>query len=476
MTPKKIATFAIGPIGAAFISFITLPMIAWFFSAEDIGRLTMLQVGLGIVTAIFSLQMHQAYVREYHEVKNKGLLFKETMLPGAILLSLFVLITLFLPISISKIIFEMDSKKISLLFILLMFISFFINFQTHIVRMQERGFVYSLSQLLPKIIFIISIALALLLDFDNSFTVLISIQTLSLITLSIVIFILTKETYIEAIKSKVNWNSIKLMLRFSLPLVAGSLAYWGLTALDRLMIRKYSTLDELGIYSVALSISSAAAIFSGVFSNIWHPMVYKWVKGGVDPKKIISSNAIIMLLVTLVWSSFGLFSWLFTYFLPDNFDPIRYLIVGCVSAPLLYMLSETTVVGIGITRKSIFAMLASLLALLTGIIFNLYLTPELGSKGAAISTMFAFTIFLIVRTESSCYLWYQLPRFKMYSAVLMLILVSSWEIIFEPSLLLNSLIWFILMILLLILQYKTWLSLIIAIKRNGISKVWINEL
>lgn len=477
MTPKQIAAFAVGPIGAAAISFITLPFIAWFFSAEDIGRLTMLQVSLGLSTALFSLQMHQAYVREYHEVENKGILFKEAIFPGFILLLLVIVVALALPLSISGLIFGVESKCIGTLFILALFFDFFINFQTHVVRMQERGWLYSLSQIIPKVSFILFIGIVVAIGMQNSFENLMLMQFLSMSLLFVIIFVFTRRTYIEAFKSKVSWQSISRMLRFSLPLVAGGIAYWGLTALDRLMLRKYASFDELGVYSIALSIAGAAAIFSSIFSNIWHPMVYKWVKAEVDPQRIINANSFILLLISLIWCGFGLFSWIFTYFLPVNYLAVKYLIVGCIAAPLLYMLSETTVVGIGITRRSAFAMLASILAFIVGLISNLTLTPAIGAKGAAISTMIAFTAFLIVRTESSCFLWFQLPRLKLYLIVLFLIMASLTMILYEPKVLVSFLGWGGLLMLLILIQ---WNTLILSVKKLHkmifLKEGWSNEL
>lgn len=49
MTPKKIAAFAFGPIAGALLSFLTLPMITWFFSQEDIGRMAMLNVVISFI-------------------------------------------------------------------------------------------------------------------------------------------------------------------------------------------------------------------------------------------------------------------------------------------------------------------------------------------------------------------------------------------------------------------------------------------
>ena len=44
MNARKVLAFSVGPIGAAALGLITLPIVAWLFSPEDIGRLTMLQV------------------------------------------------------------------------------------------------------------------------------------------------------------------------------------------------------------------------------------------------------------------------------------------------------------------------------------------------------------------------------------------------------------------------------------------------
>ena len=63
MTPKKIAAFALGPLGGALLSFITLPVITWIFSQQDIGRLAMLNVVISFSTLLFSLGLDQAYVR-----------------------------------------------------------------------------------------------------------------------------------------------------------------------------------------------------------------------------------------------------------------------------------------------------------------------------------------------------------------------------------------------------------------------------
>ena len=76
MTPKKIAAFALGPVAGAALGFITLPLVTWFFSQEDVGRMAMLNVAIGFCTLLFTLGLDQAYIREFHETRSQPALFK----------------------------------------------------------------------------------------------------------------------------------------------------------------------------------------------------------------------------------------------------------------------------------------------------------------------------------------------------------------------------------------------------------------
>jgi len=79
------------------------------------------------------------------------------------------------------------------------------------------------------------------------------------------------------------------------------------------------------------------------------------------------------------------------------------------------MLSETTVVGIGISRRSSFAMLAALIAFGVNVAGNFWLIPIFGAKGAAVSTCVSFLVFFVLRTEFSIYLWRKMPRGFLYT-------------------------------------------------------------
>ena len=93
---------------------------------------------------------------------------------------------------------------------------------------------------------------------------------------------------------------------------------------------------------------------------------------------------------------------------------MQWILIPCLGFPLLYTLSETTVVGIGVTRRSGFAMLAAVLAFVFNLLGNWWLIPIFGAAGAAASTCISFLFFLVLRTEFSIYVWKPIPRLSLY--------------------------------------------------------------
>jgi O-antigen/teichoic acid export membrane protein len=418
MNIHKFISFSIGPIVAAALSFVTIPFVAWFFSTEDVGRLTMLQAVTTLSVSFFSLSMHQAYVREYNEVVDKSLLFKLSITPGLILLILTSLIIVFLPYSISEFLFGINSSFLVFLLVLSIYSGFFINFFSHVIRMEERGLVFSATQIAPKAFLLIFICFLIIFNIDESFNVLMAMSTLSIFISAVVFSYFTINTWHKSLNEKLNFATLRQMLTFSLPLVAGSLAYWGLTTMDRFFLRSLVGFNELGVYALAVSLASAVSVISSLFTNLWHPILYKWVKEGLNINKIQSVSEVMIVFISFVWSLVALFSYVLNFLLPSEYDAVRYLIIPCVAMPLFVLLSETTSVGIGISRKSLYSMFASILAFLTNAILNYFFIPNYGAAGASLATLIAFFVFFIFKTESSSKLWVSLPRLKIYAICL----------------------------------------------------------
>lgn len=448
MTKNKILRYALGPIGSAALGFITLPLMTWFYSIEDIGRISMLQVVASFSILLFCLGLDQAYVREYHESENTAKLLKLSILPGLALLTVFYSILFLInPPLIADYLYEIPSSTLALISVICFVCSFISRFLSLIVRMEERALAFSMSQLLPRLLFLLFIIASIWLGFKKDTFNLITAHILSVTTILFVFAWNTRQELLKAIKVNISIQEFTPLLKFGLPLVIGGLASWGLNVMDKLFLRNMSSFAELGIYSVAVNIASAATIFAGIFNTIWAPLVYRWIKEGADLTIIeqISEHLLAAIYFTIVLS--GLFSWILVFFLPKEYASIQYLITACLIAPLLYTLSETSSVGIAITRKTKFSMYASLGAVLVNIIGNYLLVPCLGASGAAVSTAFSFWVFYILRTEYSNYIWKKTPRKKNYLTTSFLLIITITNALYFKGNTVALIIWFILLIL-----------------------------
>lgn len=445
MISNKILSYAIGPIGASILGFIILPIMTWFYSAEDIGRVSMLQVVVSFSILLFCLGLDQAYVREYHENEKKSRLFKTVLLPGLILsIVTFSVIFVFDRQIISKWLYDIPSTYLTIISIICFLLSLVSRFLSLILRMEERAMAYSMSQIVPKVLFLFFIICTVWLGLRRDIYNLITAHTLSITAVFLVFGWNTRKEWLNAFKYDIDIKELNKLLVFGLPLVIGGLAYWGLSVMDRLFLRGMSTYSELGVYSVAMSVAGVAAIFSGIFTTVWAPMVYKWVNEGVDLNKIdeISEHLLAAIYFVIVLS--GLFSWLLPYFLPEEYADIQYLISVCLLGPLFYTLSETTAVGIAIARKSSLSMFASIGAMITNIFGNYLLVPILGAIGAAISTAISFWVFYLIRTELSRIVWRKMPRVKTYIVITILLFLTILDATFFKNSQITLVIWFVL--------------------------------
>lgn len=442
MNTNKIIAFSVGPIGSAALSFITLPIIAWFYSANDIGRVAMLAVFSNFCVMLFSLGLDQAYIREYYETESKPALLKTTLLPGLALLVTGVVLFLATPNLISKTLFSADSFLLSLLVALCIVCAYISRFLSLILRMQEKGIAFSMSQLLPKAFFLSIISSYVFFSFGFDLTHLIIAHTLSITSITLIFAWNTRHELSQSISAKINPTKLKSMLHFGMPLIVGGVAFWGLTSMDKLFLRSLSTFEELGVYSLASSFAAVAVIFQSIFSTLWAPTVYKWAAEGINTDKIDQATEHVLSAVILIFFMTGIFSWITSYIIPDEYKKVQYMLVACMAYPLFYTLSETTAIGIAITRKSGYSMLASFIAAFANLIGNYLIVPTHGAPGAAAVTATSFWIFLFVRTELSCFVWRKIRRVKLYISTLTCLLTSIGMSIYgEHHELFFSLLW-----------------------------------
>lgn len=469
MNVKNASIITIGSILGALVSIVTIPILTWYFSQEVVAKYSILLISLSLGSVLIGFEMHQAYVREYYEVEEKEQLLKIALIPGTTIFVLLLIILTLFNISLAELIFNFNSLLLDFCLWVGVYLTFFINILMHVLRMHGIALGFALIQILPKLFFLTVILVGSIIFKQEDFQILIYFNVMILIISTIILIFFLKKDLKKAFFIELNREKFKEMLSFSVPLILGSLAYWALTSIDRLFLNFFSNYNELSLYAVASTVASGVSMLVVIFGSLWHPLVYKWVNEGIDSKKILAASELMVLFICFVWTLFGLFSWVVDYIFPTSYAGVSILIIGCVTMPLLYLLSEITTIGIGISKKTKYTMVVSLFSLLLNVVVNYFFIERYGAKASIVASMLAFFLFLILRTEFSSFLWISLSRWKMYLSVLTYLIVTILILFgFLESYIYTTLVWIIILILVLLLYYKRIVWLLDFIKKRYI--------
>ncbi|WP_244236453.1 lipopolysaccharide biosynthesis protein [Pseudomonas aeruginosa] len=315
MVFRKIAVFAVGSVGSAVLGLVTLPIITWFYSAEDVGRIAMLQVASNFCVLLFCLGLDQAYVREYHEEKNRSGIIESLSFSWAALLAFILLFVFFYDASIlAELMYEKNDVLLAYLTILCFIFALVSRFLSLILRMQERALAFSLTQILPKILFLLVIASFITFSVPASFGSLLIAQAISMFAIMSFFAWNTRGEWRP-------WNDYVLHKARFYEIIAfrPAISYWGGGSMGTVchgqtLLRAFSSFAELGLYSVAASIAAGAGILGTIFTTIWSPTVFKWAAEGVDEKKIDEVSEHVLACVFYIFVISGLFSWMVPIF------------------------------------------------------------------------------------------------------------------------------------------------------------------
>lgn len=180
------------------------------------------------------------------------------------------------------------------------------------------------------------------------------------------------------------------MLRFSAPLVPSGIAVFLTTYIDRLMISRYLTLDDVGIYGIAFRLAAVIGVVMMGFQMALTPLIYSHYHKAETPMQlarifrlfIAFSLLVVMALIVLARDILVLMT------TPDYYDASS-LMLFMVPA---FLLSQMYIFapGMAIAKKTYLILVLNIAAAFTSIVLNFAMIPWLELKGAAIANMLSY--------------------------------------------------------------------------------------
>lgn len=444
--------FVIG--GSAFVSMLigllTTPLITRLVDPAQYGQVAMFNTYANIVLMIVLLGMDQAFLRYFY--RNDSVDYQRKLLRSS--WGIPCLIALVVSSVVYITFFNHHKRKILVLFIIYVFILLFNRFAILLLRLTKKSNTYSFMHILQKIAYV-SIAIGgIWLINQNHFLILVCANILAFLIVTI------SSIYIE----RKIWNPFQVqenfkipyleMMKYGIPMMVANGIYMVFQAIDRISLSHYCSYTEIGVYSSAMSLLSVIEIIRSTFNTIWAPAsVEHYEKNPNDKSFYERGNRYITFIMFFFGITLIFGKDILVLLLGEKYREASMILPFLLFHPIMYTISETTVVGIYFKKKSYASLIVSIASCITNLIGNILLIPWIGPKGAAISTGISYIVFFALRTAFSNHYYY--VNYKL-GRVIIIICATSIYALYNTFVRFNfyTVVFYVLMIMLLIILYR----------------------
>lgn len=428
---RRFNYFVLGLVGSSFISAITVPFLAWFYTPDSIGRFSFFLLTVSFAVQIGTLGLEQGYVREYHAAKNRVRLLSETVAPSFIIISLlflsFGVLSLF--DEVAEIVISEPVAFLGLLIFLAYAFAIAQRFATVSYRVRSLGAKFCFVLVSAKVVFLLCAYFAYLFSWQES-TALYGSYLVSLVVPLVglgggAIFLFFKSSGFASLDlSRIgffNWP----LLRYCVPLLFGALAFWGVKFSGHIGLRYYEDFNELAFYSVGVSVAAGLNLFSSIFNTMWFPFFFKADADGKSKEALRIGLDLTLALVIFGSGAAGVLAAVVVHLLPESFSKIQFFLPVLALSSLLYTLSEVTGSGIALSRQTRYGLYAGVVGSVCAVLTALLFCKDYGAAGAAYAYAVGHVVFFACRTEFGRRLWLGERTVRSYLVVLLCLLYAG---------------------------------------------------
>ena len=202
------------------------------------------------------------------------------------------------------------------------------------------------------------------------------------------------------------------MIKYSFPLVLGSVAAWILSLSDRYILGIFRSVQEVGIYSISYIIAQNSILFiTSLFALAFNPLsVIIWEREGEKVSKEFvakSTRYFLILCIPAVVGVSVLREPLLKMLSAPNYFAGAKVIPLVVLGVFFFGLTQRFGAGLSLYKKTHFYMCSFILAALLNLGLNFLFIPKYGYMAAAITTLisYAFLLLLTVVFSRQFFIW-----------------------------------------------------------------------
>ncbi|NJK98360.1 MAG: oligosaccharide flippase family protein [Bacteroidales bacterium] len=257
---KHSLVYGLGNISVKLVGLILIPLYTnpKYFSVQDFGAISLLDVTIELLISILGLSIYQAFTRWYWDkeyLARQKVFFYNFVVQCNHCTNLWSTIFLFSN-QFSIFIFGDGTFSYTLKVVFISAIlQIFAQTILTLLRLQSKSFFYSILQM-TKLTFTLAITIYLIVYLRRGIRGIYEAQIIGFIP-----FLLMVVRYVvRNIKIKFEWRILKDLITYSLPMMLGSISATILTIFDRYSLNYLASLNDVGIYSLGYRISNTIRI------------------------------------------------------------------------------------------------------------------------------------------------------------------------------------------------------------------------
>lgn len=416
---KNTIVFAIASFATKLISFLLVPFYTNVLSTSEYGTIEILLNLSNLLVPIISLSISEAILRFGLDARvNKGSLLKNV---SVVLSAAFIVQAILTP-------FLFYYRGIGEWNVL-----FGIICALQMLRSCLSIYLKAINK--TKLFAIDSIIYALVLAVSNIFLIAsaglgIKGYLFSFIiaeALSILIIIIFGRIPKFLFQGKLDFSLLSQMLRYSIPLIVSSLAWWIITFSDKFMLELYIDKSAVGIYSVATKIPTLLSTVLSIFIQAWNLTSVKVYDAEKDSSNFyrLTFKFYMLVLVFSGWLIFTIIEPFMSVFVGKDFSSsytyVPLLILSTIFLTIAWFFGPIY----NAKKKSLSATITVLVSAVLNIVINILLIPIMGIMGAVYGTLSAYFVLALIRiVNTRKMIKFELNLIKNIPSVLLLVVFA----------------------------------------------------
>lgn len=388
---KNTIILTIGTVLNKGLQFLVIPFFSRWLSTAEYGEFDLLYTYVSLMIPIISLASQEAMFR--FSVDEKDEKEKRANITNTFIINICNFFVAGIIIFLMR---ESIGENVYIILTCYVFVELMSVYLRGLLRAIKRLEIYSLSMIISTIFMAVFVTVFVLF-MDMGLEGILLGYTIGTLSGDIVICILVKVHNILELRS-MSFKKMKKLVTYSAPLIPNDVAWWVMNASDRQIINIFFGSEANGIYAIAHKIPALCSVVFNMFSISWQQDVVTRINDENRNKYFNDVLNRLLELVLTVCACLLAGSFILYYFIFDlkYFEAIKYSPILIVAAILVSISQFFGGIQIALKQPKQNGV-TTVIGAISNIVLHIALWKVIGLYAAAISTLIANSVIVILR-------------------------------------------------------------------------------